>query len=122
MIKILVVDDEENIAQTLRYNLLREGYSVTVRHDGRQALVAFQQENPDMVILDMLLPGMSGVDVWRHMRLNSSVPILILSALEEQVARVAGLEVGSENYMTKPFSLRELILRVRIILRRAGRV
>lgn len=122
MVKILVVDDEVNIAQTLYYNLLREGYSVTVSHDGRQALVAFQREKPDLVILDMMLPGMSGLDVCRHLRLSSTVPILILSALEEQLAKVAGLEVGADDYMTKPFSLRELILRVRVILRRANKL
>lgn len=123
MAKILVVDDEENIALSLYYNLLREGYNVSVSHDGRAALAAFQSEMPDLVILDMMLPGMSGLDVCRHMRLSSTtVPILILSALEEKLARVAGLEVGADDYMTKPFSLRELIVRVRIMLRRTDKV
>lgn len=123
MTKILVVDDEENIALSLYYNLLREGYNVSVSHDGRSALAAFQREAPDLVILDMMLPGMSGLDVCRHMRLSSTtVPILILSALEEKLARVAGLEVGADDYMTKPFSLRELLGRVRMMLRRTNKV
>jgi DNA-binding response OmpR family regulator len=121
MTKILVIDDEENIVQTLRYNLLREGYIVSICTDGRQGLALFEQENFDLVILDLMLPGISGLDIYRYTR-NSPVPVLILSALEKQVASVAGTDMVLENYMTKPFNLRELLGRVRSLLNRSGRV
>ena len=119
--KILVIDDEENIVQTIRYNLIREGYSVSTGTDGRQCLAIFQEESFDLVILDLMLPGMSGLDVYRHLKLRSTVPVLILSALEEHIARVAGFDLKIDYYMTKPFSLRELIIRIRQILARSGK-
>jgi two-component system OmpR family response regulator len=118
MTKILVVDDEQNIAETLKYNLLREGYDVTICGDGRQALEAAKREKPDLVILDLMLPGMNGLDVCRTLRQSSTVPILMLTAKEEEVDKILGLELGADDYMTKPFNLRELIARVRAMLRR----
>ena len=118
MAKILVVDDEENIAETLKYNLLREGYEVTVVGDGRQALDLARREKPDLVILDLMLPSMNGLDVCRNLRQFSTVPILMLTAKEEEVDKILGLELGADDYMTKPFNLRELIARVRAMLRR----
>ena len=118
MTKILVVDDEENIAQTLKYNLVREGYEVSLAGDGRQALELFRREKADLVILDLMLPGMNGLDVCRALRQTSTVPILMLTAKEEEVDKILGLELGADDYMTKPFNLRELIARVRAMLRR----
>ncbi len=118
MAKILLVEDEENIATTLKYNLVREGYNVVITSDGKQALEIFKQEKPDLVILDLMLPGMNGLDVCRHLRHISIVPILMLTAREEEVDKILGLELGADDYMTKPFSLRELITRVRALLRR----
>lgn len=118
MAKILVVDDEENIVEGLKYNLVREGYEVVVSIDGRQALDMAQQEKPDLVILDLMLPAMNGLDVCRILRQTSTVPILMLTAKEEEVDKILGLELGADDYMTKPFNLRELIARVRAMLRR----
>jgi DNA-binding response OmpR family regulator len=118
MAKILVVDDEQNIAETLKYNLIREGYDVTLSGDGRQALELARRENPDLVILDLMLPGMNGLDVCRTLRQTSAVPILMLTAKEEEVDKILGLELGADDYMTKPFNLRELVARVRAMLRR----
>jgi DNA-binding response OmpR family regulator len=118
MAKILVVDDEENIAETLKYNLVREGYEVTIVGDGRQALDLARREKPDLVILDLMLPSMNGLDVCRNLRQFSTVPILMLTAKEEEVDKILGLELGADDYMTKPFNLRELIARVRAMLRR----
>ncbi len=118
MAKILIVDDEENIAETLKYNLLREGYAVTIIGDGRQALELARREKPDLVILDLMLPSMNGLDVCRNLRQFSTVPILMLTAKEEEVDKILGLELGADDYMTKPFNLRELIARVRAMLRR----
>src|SRR4051812_1147148 len=118
MTKIMVVEDEENIAATLKYNLVREGYEVATTGDGRHALSIFKQEKPDLVILDLMLPGMNGLDICRQIRQVSIVPILILTAREEEVDKILGLELGADDYMTKPFNLREVIARVRAILRR----
>jgi two-component system OmpR family response regulator len=118
MAKILIVDDEENIANTLKYNLIREGYEVSISVDGRQALEVARQEKPDLIILDLMLPGMNGLDVCRTLRQHSTVPILMLTAREEEVDKILGLELGADDYMTKPFSLREVIARIRAMLRR----
>jgi DNA-binding response OmpR family regulator len=118
MAKILVVDDEANIADTLKYNLVREGYQVTIAGDGRQALELFKREKPDVVVLDLMLPGVNGLDVCRQLRQISTVPILMLTAKEEEVDKILGLELGADDYMTKPFNLRELIARIRAMLRR----
>lgn len=118
MAKILVVDDEENIAQTLKYNLVREGYEVSTTGNGREALDMARNEQPDLIILDLMLPGMNGLDVCRTLRQTSTVPILMLTAKEEEVDKILGLELGADDYMTKPFRLRELVARVRAMLRR----
>ena len=116
--KILVVDDEQSITDLLEYNLQRNGYQVVVAHDGRQALRLAQDEQPDLVILDLMLPGLDGLDICRELRRDSSVPIIMLTARDEEVDRVVGLELGADDYVTKPFSVRELMARVRAVLRR----
>src|SRR5438067_9348575 len=116
---ILVVDDEKTLRDTLEYNLRREGYRVLTASDGTQALRLAFEERPDLVILDIMLPGMSGFEVCRAIRKQLTVPILMLSAREEEIDKVLGLELGADGYMTKPFGLRELLARVRAMLRRS---
>jgi len=117
--KILVVDDERSITDLLAYNLRRNGYQVSVAHDGRQALRLAQIEQPDLIILDLMLPGLDGLDVCRALQRESSVPVIMLTARDEEVDRVVGLELGADDYVTKPFSVRELMARVKAVLRRA---
>jgi DNA-binding response OmpR family regulator len=117
--KILVVDDEETLRDMLGYNLRREGYAVLTAADGTEALRLAFDERPDLIILDIMLPGMSGFDVCRAVRKQLTVPILMLSAREEEIDKVLGLELGADDYLTKPFSLRELLARVRAMLRRS---
>jgi DNA-binding response OmpR family regulator len=116
--KILVVDDERSITDLLEYNLQRNGYQVVVARDGRQALRLAEAEQPDLVILDLMLPGLDGLDVCRVLRRESAIPIIMLTARDEEVERVVGLELGADDYVTKPFSVRELIARVKAVLRR----
>jgi DNA-binding response OmpR family regulator len=116
---ILVVDDEDTLRDMLEYNLRREGYSVLAAADGTEALRLAFDERPDLIILDIMLPGMSGFDVCRAVRKQLTVPILMLSAREEEIDKVLGLELGADDYLTKPFSLRELLARVRAMLRRS---
>ena len=118
--QILLVEDEDALADTVRYNLEREGYAVAVAADGRQALERFRDLRPALVILDLMLPEMSGLDVCREIRQISSVPIVMVTAKDAEADKVAGLELGADDYVTKPFSIRELISRVRAHLRRAG--
>jgi two-component system response regulator VicR len=118
--KILVVDDEQSITDLLEYNLQRDGYQVIVAHDGRQALRLAQVEQPDLVILDLMLPGLDGLDVCRALQRESPIPIIMLTARDEEVDRVVGLELGADDYVTKPFSVRELMARVKAVLRRVG--
>lgn len=118
--KILVVDDEQSITDLLEYNLRRNGYRVVVARDGRQALRLAQAEHPDLVILDLMLPGLDGLDICRALRRESSIPIIMLTARDEEVDRVVGLELGADDYVTKPFSVRELMARVKAVLRRAA--
>ena len=115
---ILVVDDEPTVRETLAENLQREGYRVVTASDGREALARFRGERPDLVILDVMLPELSGVEVCRIIRAESAVPILMLTAKDAEIDTVVGLEVGADDYVTKPFSLRELLARVRALLRR----
>ena len=116
---ILVVDDEATLRETLAWTLQQEGYRVVEAADGRQALERFRADKPDLVLLDLMLPELSGVEVCRRMRAESDVPILMLTARDSEVDKVVGLEVGADDYVTKPFSLRELQARVRALLRRA---
>ncbi|MGQ9572769.1 MAG: response regulator [Dehalococcoidia bacterium] len=121
MKKILVVDDEPTLVATLRYNLEREGYQVSTAADGEGALSLAQAERPDLIILDLMLPGLDGLEVCRILRREMTVPILMLTAKTEEVDKVVGLELGADDYVTKPFSMRELLARVRALLRRAER-
>src|SRR6478672_7601030 len=116
---ILVVDDEKTLRDTLEYNLRREGYRVHTAADGNEAIRIAYDERPDLIILDIMLPGASGFDVCRAVRKQLTVPILMLSAREEEIDKVLGLELGADDYLTKPFGLRELLARVRAMLRRA---
>jgi two-component system OmpR family response regulator len=117
--RILVVEDDPNLLNALAYNLKREGYSVITAADGEQALEAARRENPGLVVLDLMLPKMSGLEVCRILRHEMNVPILILTAKTEETDKIIGLELGADDYMTKPFSVRELLARVRAILRRS---
>jgi DNA-binding response OmpR family regulator len=117
---LLVVEDESTLAAALRYALEREGYRCLIAADGVHALQLAQTERPDLILLDWLLPGMDGIEVCRRVRARSTAPIIMLTARVDEMDRVVGLEVGADDYMTKPFSMRELIARVRALLRRAG--
>jgi DNA-binding response OmpR family regulator len=119
--RILVVDDEPHIVELVRYNLAHEGFEVSVAYDGHEALQKAKTETPDLVILDLMLPYVDGLEVCRHIRRESSVPILMLTAKDGEQERVVGLELGADDYVTKPFSPRELVARVRAILRRTAR-
>ena len=116
--RILVVEDEESLADTVRYNLEREGFAVAVAADGRLALERFRDEPPSLVILDLMLPEISGLDVCRQIRQISNVPIIMVTAKDAEADKVSGLEIGADDYVTKPFSVRELVSRVRAHLRR----
>ncbi len=116
--RILVVEDEEALADSVRYNLEREGYAVTVATDGRRAIDRFHADPPSLVILDLMLPEISGLDVCRMIRAESEVPIIMVTAKDSEADKVAGLELGADDYVTKPFSVRELVSRVRANLRR----
>src|SRR5262245_12158352 len=117
--KILVVDDESRITQVARDYLTHAGFSVVVAHDGPAALATFRAEHPDLVVLDLGLPGLDGLDVTRALRKDSNVPVIMLTARGEEVDKLVGLELGADDYMTKPFSPKELVARVRAVLRRA---
>jgi two-component system response regulator RegX3 len=117
---VLVVEDEPALAETVQYTLEREGFRVTVAGDGNRALDRFRSEQPSLVLLDLMLPELGGLDVLRIMRGESTVPIVILTAKDGEADKVAGLELGADDYVTKPFSMRELVSRVRAQLRRAG--
>ena len=117
--KILVVDDEPTLVATLRYNLEREGYEVITASDGESGLSAARESRPDLLLLDLMLPVLDGLEVCRILRREMTVPILMLTAKAEEVDKVVGLELGADDYVTKPFSMRELLARVRALLRRA---
>jgi two-component system response regulator RegX3 len=117
--RILLVEDEASLADSVRYNLEREGYQVSVATDGREALERFRREQPSLVILDLMLPELSGLDVCRTMRAESQVPIIMVTAKDSEADKVTGLELGADDYVTKPFSIRELVSRVRAHLRRS---
>jgi DNA-binding response OmpR family regulator len=119
MKKVLVVDDEPTLVATLKYNLEREGYHVITATDGESGLSAARAKRPDLIVLDLLLPVMDGLEVCRILRREMTTPILMLTAKTEEVDKVVGLELGADDYVTKPFSMRELLARVRALLRRA---
>ncbi|MGV3022877.1 response regulator YycF [Streptococcus suis] len=119
MKKILVVDDERPISDIIKFNMTREGYEVVTAFDGREALEVFEAEFPDIVILDLMLPELDGLEVARNIRKTSNVPIIMLSAKDSEFDKVIGLEIGADDYVTKPFSNRELQARVKALLRRS---
>ncbi len=118
--KILVVEDEPSLQETLVYNLEKQGYSVEACGDGRLAIEAARRMIPDMIILDIMLPELDGFEVCKILRKEMTVPILMLTARDDEIDRVVGLEVGADDYLTKPFSMRELMARVKAQLRRTG--
>lgn len=122
MSTILVVEDEPALRSTIAYQLRREGHQVVIAGDGEQALAAARSARPDLVVLDLMLPKLDGLEVCRRLRHESTVPILILTARSDEVDKVVGLEVGADDYMTKPFSMRELMARVKAMLRRLAMV
>jgi two-component system response regulator RegX3 len=117
---ILLVEDEASLAESVRYNLEREGFRVAVAPDGNAGLERFRVDRPSLVVLDLMLPEMSGLDLCKLIREESTVPIIMLTAKDAEADKVAGLELGADDYVTKPFSMRELVSRVRAQLRRAG--
>jgi two-component system response regulator RegX3 len=118
--RILLVDDEHSIQTLLSYPLRKEGYEVVQATDGRQALDRFEEQPFDLVVLDLMLPKIDGLEVCRRLRSRSSVPIIMLTAKSEEIDKVVGLELGADDYVTKPFSSRELVARMRAVLRRRG--
>ncbi len=116
---ILVADDEPTLVATLKYNLERESYAVITAADGESALDAARASHPDLIVLDLMMPGLNGLEVCRIIRREMHVPILILTARGAETDKVAGLEIGADDYVTKPFSMRELVARVRALLRRS---
>ncbi|CAM4151820.1 PhoP family transcriptional regulator [Streptococcus penaeicida] len=118
MKKILIVDDEKPISDIIKFNLTKEGYDIITAFDGREAVAAFEEEKPDLVILDLMLPEMDGLEVAKEIRKTSHIPIIMLSAKDSEFDKVIGLEIGADDYVTKPFSNRELLARVKAHLRR----
>jgi DNA-binding response OmpR family regulator len=116
--KILIVEDEISLQETLAYNLKKQGYEVVIAGDGPSALEVVRNSKPDLILLDIMLPGMDGFEVCRKLRSEVSTPVLMLTARDDEIDRVVGLEVGADDYLTKPFSMRELIARVKAMLRR----
>jgi two-component system response regulator RegX3 len=115
-----VVEDEPALAESIQYTLEREGFRATIAADGNHAVDRFRTEQPSLVLLDLMLPQLAGLDVLRILRAESTVPIVILTAKDTEADKVAGLELGADDYVTKPFSMRELVSRIRAQLRRAG--
>ena len=118
MTKVLVVDDEQNLRMPLVHQLQKEGYQVIEAADGNEALAAFESQKPDLILLDRMLPGMNGDKVCRTIRQTSNVPIIMLSAKSEEIDKVVGLEIGADDYVTKPYSALELLARINAVLRR----
>ena len=120
MTRVLVVEDEESFSDALSYMLRREGYEVDVAANGLDALSSFDRSGADLVLLDLMLPGLSGTEVCRELRTRSNVPIIMVTARDTEVDKVVGLELGADDYVTKPFSSRELVARIRAVLRRGA--
>jgi two-component system, OmpR family, response regulator RegX3 len=118
--RVLVVEDEESFSDALSYMLRREGFEVAVAATGPDALNEFDRSGADLVLLDLMLPGLSGTEVCRTLRQRSSVPVIMLTARDSEIDKVVGLELGADDYVTKPFSSRELVARIRAVLRRRG--
>ena len=120
MTRILVVEDEASFSDPLSYLLTKEGYDVTVAETGPDGLTEFDRRGADLVLLDLMLPGLSGVDVCRALRQRSNVPVIMLTAKDSEIDKVVGLELGADDYVTKPYSSRELLARIKAVLRRGG--
>jgi two-component system, OmpR family, response regulator RegX3 len=120
MTRVLIVEDEESFADPLAFLLRKEGFTTAVAATGHDALVEFDRNGADIVLLDLMLPGMSGTDVCRALRTRSAVPVIMVTARDSEIDKVLGLELGADDYVTKPYSARELIARVRAVLRRGG--
>ncbi|GAB3210490.1 winged helix-turn-helix domain-containing protein [Nocardia tengchongensis] len=118
MTSVLIVEDEESLADPLAFLLRKEGFEVTVVGDGPSALAEFDRSGADIVLLDLMLPGMSGTDVCKQLRVRGSVPVIMVTARDSEIDKVVGLELGADDYVTKPYSSRELIARIRAVLRR----
>jgi two-component system response regulator RegX3 len=122
MTLILVVEDEESFRDALQYMLTREGFDVVIAPNGAEGIRLFDSKNPDLVLLDLMLPEVSGTDVCKYIRAKSSIPIIMLTAKDTEIDKVVGLELGADDYVTKPFSTRELLARIRAVMRRGGDV
>ncbi len=120
MTRVLVVEDEESFSDALSYMLRKEGYEVSVASSGPDALTQFDRDGADLVLLDLMLPGIPGTEVCRSIRQRSSVPVIMVTAKDSEIDKVVGLELGADDYVTKPFSSRELVARIRAVLRRGG--
>ena len=120
MTRVLVVEDEESFSEALSYMLRKEGYEVAVADNGTGALEEFDRSGADLVLLDLMLPGLSGTEVCRQLRQRSNVPVIMLTAKDGEVDKVVGLELGADDYVTKPFSSRELVARIRAVMRRGS--
>ena len=120
MTRILIVEDEESYSEPLAYMLKKEGYEAFVAATGPEGIDTFERGGADLVLLDVMLPGMSGVDVCRELRSRSGVPIIMLTAKDSEIDKVVGLEIGADDYVTKPYSSRELLARIKAVLRRRG--
>jgi two-component system, OmpR family, response regulator RegX3 len=120
MPKIMVVEDEASLVDALEYGLSAEGFVVVAATDGESSLRVFERERPDLILLDVMLPGLPGTEVAKRIRAQSAVPIIMLTARDSEIDKVVGLELGADDYVTKPFSMRELAARVRAVLRRGG--
>ncbi|MFF0528646.1 response regulator [Nocardia amikacinitolerans] len=120
MTSVLIVEDEESLADPLAFLLRKEGFEVTVVGDGPSALAEFDRSGADIVLLDLMLPGMSGTDVCKQLRTRSGVPVIMVTARDSEIDKVVGLELGADDYVTKPYSSRELIARIRAVLRRGA--
>lgn len=120
MTRVLIVEDEESLAEPLAYLLRKEGFETTVVAEGSTALAEFDRARPDIVLLDLMLPGMSGTEVCKQLRARSSVPVIMVTARDAEIDKVVGLELGADDYVTKPYSARELIARIRAVLRRGA--
>ncbi len=119
MSKVLIVDDEPPIIDVLAYNLKQNGHTVVIARDGEQAVTLAKREQPDLIILDLMLPKIDGLEVYRLVRRDSDVPVIMLTARDSEIDRVVGLELGADDYVVKPFSVRELMVRVKNVLRRS---
>lgn len=122
MKKILIVDDEKTISDIIKFNLTKEGYETVTAFDGREAITKFEEEDPDLIILDLMLPELDGLEVAKEVRKTSHIPIIMLSAKDSEFDKVIGLEIGADDYVTKPFSNRELLARVKAHLRRTENI